>query len=310
MPKQKKYLSPAFLQKGDTVALVSPAGFIPDVTAVKKAEATLLSWGFVPVKGNFITNKKGIYAGSDKERLSDLQKALDNPEIKAIWALRGGYGSVRIAPELQFEAFIKNPKWLIGFSDITVLHAQLQQLGYKSLHAMMPIQITDSSPEVERALKSLYDSLTGKDLEYIIPASNYNIMGSVKGVLTGGNLSIIQSLVGTAYELKTKDKVVFIEEIGESLYRIDRLLQSLKLAGFFKGIKALVVGSFSDIPAESEAYGGTYQDLIVDLVKDYDFPVLFDVPAGHIPDNRALIFGQDALVKVGEFVSCIRFEHE
>ncbi len=305
-----KLITPAYLQKGDQVILLTPAGLIKDEKPLILAEQLLRSWGLKPLRGDYVLEKNEYFAGTDKQRLQDFQNALDNPKIKAIWAVRGGYGAMRILPKLNYEKFKKSPKWIIGFSDITAIHNVLHNLGYKSIHGLMPIQLLKASKDTEKAVESLYKALFGKDIESIIHASPYNRIGSAKGVMVGGNLSLLQSLLGTSCQIKTKDKILFIEEVGEYLYRIDRLLQSLKLAGVFDNILGLVVGGFTDIQPDEQAKIKTYQDLILEVVQEYDYPVLFDVPAGHIDDNRALIFGGETIINVGEFVSCIRFEQD
>jgi len=303
-----KLKAPPYLQKGDQVMLVAPAGCIENDVSLVLAESLLTSWGLKVVRGKYVLEQTGSFAGSDKQRLEDLQKALDNPKIKAIWAVRGGYGSMRIVSQLNFNKFIKNPKWIIGFSDITTLHSVIHNLGYKSMHGIMPISLLNDNKLTEKAIDSLYNALFGKDLEYIFPSSSKNRYGSAQGVIVGGNLSLLQSLLGTPSHIKTKNKILFIEEIGEELYRIDRLLQSLKLAGVFKGLLGLVVGGFTDVKTDKHWKDNNYQDLILNTVKEYDFPVIFNVPAGHIDENRALILGGEVVINVGEFVCCIRFQ--
>jgi len=298
--------TPPYLKKGNQVALLAPAGFIEDEKPLIIAEQLLKSWGLKPQRGQFVLEKEGYFAGSDEQRLQDLQNALDNPKIKAIWMVRGGYGTMRIIPKLDFNKFIKKPKWIIGFSDITALHNVIHNMGFKSIHGIMPIQLTEPLQKTEKAVESLQNVLFGKKLDYIISASNYNKIGSVQGILVGGNLSLLQSYQRKPYRIKTKGKILFIEEIGEPLYKLDRLLVSLKSSGFFTKIKGLVVGSFTDIKSDKISHNKTYQELILDTVAEYDFPVLFDMPAGHISDNRALILGEEVEINVGEFVSCIR----
>jgi len=300
-----KYQSPPHLAKGDKVILLTPAGFIKNENPILLAEQLLKEWGLIAIRGEHILKKEGHFAGSDEERLEDFQNALDNPEIKAIWAIRGGYGSVRILSHLNFDLFKKHPKWIIGYSDITAIHNVVHNLGFMSIHAVMPINL--HKEEDSKAIESLKNILFGEMVEEIIPASNFNKLGSVKGVLVGGNLSLLQSLSGSPFQIKTRGKILFIEEIGEELYRIDRMMQSLKHAGFFKDLIGLAVGSFSDLKHNETPYGKTYQEIILETVEEYNYPTLFDVPAGHIDDNRALLFGGETIINVGEFVSCIRF---
>ena len=302
-----KLITPPYLQKGDEIALVAPAGFIEDDKAIVTAEKLLQSWGLKTSRGSFVLEKNGSFAGTDKERLQDVQKTLDNPKIKAIWAVRGGYGSMRILPKLNFDKFIKHPKWFVGFSDITAFHNTIHKLGYKSIHGMMPINLLSDSENTKKAVESIHDALFGNSIEYIIPSSSYNKYGSTTGVIVGGNLALLQSLLGSSYQLKTANKILFIEEVGEELYRIDRLLRSLKEAGVFKGLLGLAVGSFSHIKQDEHWKNKTYQEIILEVVNDYNFPVIFDVPSGHTVANNALILGEVATINVGEFVSCIQF---
>lgn len=302
--------TPDYLKKGDLVALVAPAGYIEKDSSVVLAEKLLQSWGLKAIRGKFVLEQDASFAGTDAQRLQDLQEALDNPKVKAIWAIRGGYGSMRILTQLSFEKFIKNPKWIIGYSDITALHNTIHNLGYKSIHGAMPINLLKENKSTEKAIDSLHNALFGKDLEYIFPSSSKNTYGSAGGVIVGGNLSLLQSLLGTPYQIKTKDKILFIEDIGEELYRIDRLLQSLKLAGVFKNILGLVVGGFTDIQSDKDQKELTYQEVICQVLDEYDFPIIFDMPAGHIDENRALILGSEIVINVGEFVCCIRFPQE
>lgn len=304
------FKTPTYLKKGDQVILVAPAGFIADEKPLILAEKLLHSWGLKPIRGKYILEKSSHFAGTDEQRLEDLQNALDNPKIKAIWAVRGGYGTMRILPKLNFNKFKKNPKWIIGFSDITALHSALHQLKFKSIHGIMPIQLLANQKQTESAVETLHQALFGEKLETIIPASNKNRIGSTKGILVGGNLSLLQSLLGTPFQINPKGKILFIEEVGEYKYRLDRLLQSLKLAGYFEDLKGMVIGGFTDIKENDTPFEKTYQEIILDVVSEYDFPVIFDVPAGHFPDNHTLVLGSEVTLNVGEFVSCLRFsEH-
>ena len=305
-----KLKTPPNLKKGDQVALVAPAGYIENDKALILAEKMLKSWGLKAVRGKHVLEKNGSFAGTDEQRREDFQKALDNPKIKAIWAVRGGYGSMRIIQDLNFNKFIKKPKWVIGYSDITVFHSALNNLGYKSIHGIMPINLSADKKSIEKAVDSLENILFGKEVEYIIPSSSYNKYGSIQGEIVGGNLTLLQNLLGTPFEIKTKGKILFIEEIGEELYQIDRKLQSLKLAGTFNHILGLVVGSFTDIKPNKQWNDTNYQEIIHKLIKGSDFPVIFDIPSGHIDENRAIIFGNEAIINIGEFVCCVRLKQK
>ena len=302
-----KLRTPAYLAKGDKVALISPASFVTDSKAVILAEELLTSWGFVPVRGKHILAQDGSFAGTDAQRLEDLQNALDNPEIKAVWAMRGGYGLTRIIADLDFTKFLKNPKWIIGFSDVTALHNVLHKLNYKSIHAFMPIQLIDKEPASEFAKDSLLKALTGIEIRHKLPGCTLGKTGSIDGVLVGGNLSLLVSLLGTKQQLKTKGKILFIEDVGEPLYKIDRMMQSLKLAGCLKDLKGLIVGGITDVKASKHDFGKTYHNIINDVVDEYDYPLIFDIASGHFSDNRALVLGEETVIKVGEFISCIIF---
>jgi len=303
-----KLITPAHLKKGDSIALVAPASFIANEKPLLAAEKLLASWGLLAVRGQFVLAQEGHFAGSDTQRLEDLQTALDNPDIKAIWAVRGGYGMNRIIADLDFTKFKKNPKWVVGFSDITALHNVLHKLHYKSIHALMPIQLIGENPVTELAIKSLKDALFGNNIKHKLPGCTLGKVGSITGELVGGNLSLIESLLGTKYQLKTKGKILFLEEVGEPLYKIDRLIQSLKLAGCFDGLKGLIIGGFTAIKKNDTPYGKTYHRIIAEALEPYDFPVLFDILSGHFPDNRALVFGEEVIINIGEFISCIRFD--
>lgn len=303
-----KLKTPKYLKKGDVVALVAPAGLIKDEKPLVLAEQLLQSWGLKSKRGQFVLEQQGVFAGTDAQRLEDLQAAFDDKKVKAIWAVRGGYGSVRLLEKLNFSAFEKHPKWLIGFSDITALHSVLHRRGFKSIHGLMPVQLLHPVKETEKAVNSLYHALFGQKLACIFPTSPYNRPGNAIGVLVGGNLSILQSLIGSPYEIDTSGKILFLEEVSEYKYRIDRMLQHFKIAGVFKNLKALIIGDFTDVKESEVKYGKEVEELILEAVKDYDYPVVFDLPVGHIPDNQSLILGEKTSVNVGEFVSCISFD--
>ena len=296
-----------FLQKNDLVALIAPAGCIEDETPVLAAEQWLASLGLRSVRGSFVLGKKGVFSGTDKERLADFQKALDNPDIKAVWAVRGGYGAMRIMAHLDFTTFKKHPKWLIGFSDITAFHNQWHLMNLPSLHGIMPVQFAKNPTETIDALESLRKALFGERLTYSIPNSKNNKTGVAEGVLVGGNLTLLQSLTGTPYEIETKGKILFIEDVGEYAYRVDRTLQSLKLAGVFNQLAGLVVGGFTDIKEGGTPFGKNYRQMILDVTRGKKYPVLFDFPAGHFPDNQTLIFGEKIRLDVTKIQSRLEY---
>ncbi len=293
-----------FLQKNDKVALISPAGPITNRQPVTDAENLLNKWHLQAELGKNALKSQGHFAGSDAERLADLQKALDNPKLKAIWALRGGYGSIRIVDELNFSKFLSRPKLLIGFSDITILHCKLQQLNIPSLHAFMPVQLKDAISE--EVLIQTKNAFFGKAFHYSFKPSAYNkLPQNIEGKIVGGNLANIYSLEGTPINLDTQNKILFIEDVGESLYQIDRMMISLKKAGKLMGLKALVVGQFTDIPDNKPYFGKTYQEIILEHTASYSYPIFFNAPIGHIPNNYPLLLG--ATLQIEYFANKIVF---
>jgi len=299
-------IKPTYLQKGDTIAIVAPAGFLKSEDSLKSGMALMASWDLKIKVGRNVFKKEGHFAGSDTERLSDLQEALDNPKIKAIWCARGGYGTNRIIDQLDFTAFKKQPKWVIGYSDITILLNHINNLGIASLHAMMATS-TDAFKN-ELAVLSLKNALFGTTLNYEIPFEVNNILGEARGVLIGGNLSLLAASLGTASFPNLNKSIVFIEEIGEYKYRIDRMLYSLKRHGVFKKCRGVLVGGMSDIPKNDPEFGKSINQLILEVIDRSDIPVIFGVPAGHIKDNCTLILGSKIAVKATKNNSIILFK--
>lgn len=276
---------PPYLQSGDKVALVSPAGAI-DCIYIEQAVNILRSWDLQPVVGENALAVHGYFAGNDEQRIHDMQWAMDDEDIRAIFCTRGGYGSMRIVEQLDYSIFQGNPKWLVGFSDITVFHSKLNTLGIESLHAPMPKSFGNTTPD---ALARLRDFLFGQVTSYHLPPHPFNQEGIVEAELTGGNLTLLHCVRSTTLECKHQTPVLFIEDVGENLYSIDRMLQSLKLAGKFEHLHGLIVGSFSEMKGNN--FGRTAEEIIHDLLKDYAYPVCFGFPAGHIAENYPLIMG-------------------
>lgn len=299
---QEKLVSPPYLQKGDTIAIVAPAGILKNRQAtIVKAKKLAESWGLHVNIGNNIYNNNYHFAGTDNERAKDFQTALDDPSIKAIWAARGGYGSVRILDVLDFSKFKQNPKWIIGYSDITAFHNHIHNMGITTLHAMMPTSLEQNPAEIIKTISSFKKALFGKEISYSIPISKYNrthSLTAIKGQLIGGNLAIQTSMLGSKSAVNTDNKILFIEEIGEYKYAIDRMLQSLKRAGYFKKLNAVIVGDMSLIKKNSTPWGSSIEQLILDAIPN-NIPVIFDFPAGHEADNRALIFGRKVKIQEG-----------
>jgi muramoyltetrapeptide carboxypeptidase len=285
-----------YLQKGDKVRLVSPAKSI-EPSIVLEAKQLLEEKGFKVELGMNCLGSKNYFSGSDEERLVDFQEALDDPETKAIICNRGGYGCVRIIDSLDWSNFHKNPKWIVGFSDVTVFHQYLQRNNYPSLHATMPLNYATNS---ELAIDSFIDSLSGKSQGFKLNTAKNSRIGEAQGELIGGNLSIVFSLLGTNGQPNFENKILFLEDLSEQLYHIDRMLITLKKAGIFKGIKGLIIGSFTDLKDTEVPFGQSIEKIFSEHVSDHNFPIVFDFPAGHIDDNRALIFGKKANLKVEE----------
>lgn len=312
---QEKLITPPYLQKGDTIAIVAPAGILKNKQEIiEKAQLLAESWGLKVVLGENLFNQNNHFSGTDAERCQDFQKALDNKNIKAIWAARGGYGSVRILDKLDFTKFIKNPKWVIGYSDITAFHNHIHNLGVESMHGMMGSSLGDELKDIKETVSSFKKVLFGEDLSYTIPSSKYNrssislSSGKVlEGQIIGGNLAILASMLGSESQLNTEGKILFIEEVGEYKYAIDRMLQSLKRANYFTKVKAVVVGNMTKVKKNTTTWGSSIEQLILDVLPE-GTPVLFDFPAGHELDNRALIFGRKVELTINSQESSIIFK--
>ena len=293
---QQKLITPPYLQKGDSIVILAPAGILRPSRkeVVLKSKKMLESWGLNVVLSNNIFNQNNHFSGTDIERCQDFQDALDDPSVKAIWSARGGYGSVRILDKLSFAKFKKQPKWIIGYSDITVFHNHIHTLGFETIHGMMPTSLEKKPEQIIESISSFKKSIFGEALSYTIPSSKYNRIHALKvieGQVIGGNIAILASMLGSDSQLETEGKILFIEEIGEYKYSIDRMLQSLKRAGYFRNVHAVIVGNMSSIKKNSTKWGSSIEQLILDVIPE-NIPVLFDFPAGHEADNRALIFGR------------------
>lgn len=284
-------IQPLYLKKGDTIAIVAPSGIIKDHTTIHKAVALIQSWGLNAVLGKHIFDNENHFSSTDENRLTDIQEALDNPNIKAIWCARGGYGTVRIIDAIDFTAFLKKPKWIIGYSDITVLHNHIHNIGVATLHGMMPVNLSASKEKIKQSIDTLYNTLFGKEIRYEFPNSKYNVLGNAEGLLVGGNLTLLENSLGTNSTINTKDKILFIEEIGEYKYHIDRMLWALKRNHYFKNCKGLLVGGMTEIKQNDPVFGQTIEDLILKIVAEYNIPVAFDFPAGHDLINTAIYLG-------------------
>ncbi|MGS2762721.1 S66 peptidase family protein [Sinomicrobium sp. M5D2P9] len=301
---QDAMIFPPNLKKGDTVAIIATARSF-QAEDLQPAIDTLRQWGLHVVLGKTIGPEYHQLAGTDKARAQDLQNMLDNPAVKAIWAARGGYGTVRIVDMLDFTRFRQKPKWIVGYSDVTVLHSHIHNLGIATLHATMPINVKKNS---EEAVQSLKKSLFGGKLQYTVPSRVQNRAGVAEGEVVGGNLSILYSLLGSPSAIKTEGKILFIEDLDEYLYHIDRMMLNLKRNGYFDNIKGLIVGGMTRMHDNSIPWGKDAIGIVQEIADKYNFPVCFDFPAGHIRDNRALILGEDAKLTVARDSVTLEFK--
>lgn len=281
---------PPPLQPGDTIGITCPAGYVAHERIAHCTEV-LARWGFKVQVGRTVGTGQFYFSGKDEERLADLQDMLDDSNVKAILMGRGGYGTSRIIDALDFTRFRAQPKWICGFSDITVLHSHIQATtGIATLHSPMCGAFTAASEETYY-IQSLRKALTGEPLRYTFSPSPYNRTGETEGILVGGNLAILAHLSGSASQLDTKGKLLFIEDIGEHLYNIDRLLLNLKRSGQLSHLAGLLVGSFTDLQDTERPFGQTLEEIVWDKVAEYDYPVAFKVPCGHDTENISLMLG-------------------
>lgn len=287
---------PAYLKKGDKIAIVAPAKKLPK--RIDAAIALFTEWGLEVVIGESVYASHHQFAGSDSLRTKDLQTFLDDPSIKAIISARGGYGTIRIIDELDFTAFQHNPKWIVGFSDITVLLSHLfSMIDTQSIHGQMPYTFEEATPD---SLASLRKALFGGPLHYEYTSSFKNRPGTAEGILIGGNLTLLVMVQGSLSEMDFTDKILFLEDVGESEASIDRMMRMLKRNGKLTKLKGLIVGAFNEIEEEKISFGQTPEEVIWDAVKEYDYPVCFNFPTGHIEDNKAMVLGKNAVLKVNE----------
>lgn len=284
-------LIPPFLRPNAKIYIVSTAGVI-DAQLVENAAKILESWGYRALVAPHALEQCGRFAGTLEERLADLQAGLDNPEYEAILFTRGGYGTIQLLDKMDLSAFLKRPKWLIGFSDITMIHSFLNTQKVCSIHGGMAKLLSESMHADIPAAKVLHNLLLGQWDSVEAKSHPLNRLGQCKGTLVGGNLSILYSLSGTPYDIKTKEKILFIEDIGEQPYVVDRMMHNLKLSGKLDGLAGLIVGQFTDYE-EDERFGKTVLEIVQDSVKDFHFPVAFDFPIGHITNNIPLICGAE-----------------
>jgi muramoyltetrapeptide carboxypeptidase len=297
--------TPPYLQKGDSIAIVAPARSV-SIEEMMPAITLFEEWGLKVVLPENLFAVYNQFAGTDDERAEDFQKMLDNENIKAIICARGGYGAVRIIDLLNFDNFIHHPKWIVGYSDITVFHSHIHALfQIETLHATMPINVY-ANPNYE-STESMYAALFGKKLSYQISTSAFSRVGEGKGELIGGNLSILYSLTGTESDINTDGKILFIEDLDEYLYHVDRMMQNLKRSGKLDYLAGLIIGGLTEMKDNTIPYGSSAEEIILEAVAEYDYPVCFGFPTGHFDDNRALILGREVTLNVSKGISELVF---
>jgi muramoyltetrapeptide carboxypeptidase len=301
---QRNMIRPEYLKSGDTVGVVATARKI-DLATLQPAIALLKSWGLKVVVGKSVGKEQHQLAGPDWVRATDLQEMLDDPTIKAVWAAKGGYGTVRIIDRLDFSRFKSKPKWLVGFSDVTVLHSHVNNFNVESIHAMMAVSTQNATQDAKESLRR---ALFGEELKYKISPHPFNRTGEASAEIVGGNLSVLYSIMGSDSQVDCNGKILFIEDLDEYLYHIDRMMMNLKRNGWFKGLKALVIGGMTSMNDNDIPWGADSLEIIREMVKPYDFPVIYNFPAGHIKDNRAIILGRKVTVRVLDSGSEVLFE--
>jgi muramoyltetrapeptide carboxypeptidase len=291
---------PPYLQPGDTIALVCPAGYM----AIEKAQTcidVLQQWGYKVRVGTTVgSDSKNYFSGTDEERLINFQQILDDDEVKAVMCARGGYGLSRIIDKIDFKKFKKHPKWIIGFSDITVLHGHIySNFEISTIHGPMAGAFNNEGYRNEFVL-SLKNVLEGKRIRYECAVHEFNKKGEAIGELVGGNLSLIAHMIGTPSEMKTKNRILFLEDVGEYLYNVDRMLRQLKRSGKLEKLEGLIIGGFTDGKDTERPFGQTVYEIIHEVVKEYDYPVCFGFPVSHEKENYALKVGVGYKLKVGK----------
>lgn len=297
------YTTPPKLKEGATIGITSPAGFIT-FEGIQPAVQQMESWGLKTKIGTTIGKRDFTFGGTDSERIADFQQMLDDPTLKAIMCARGGYGMVRIIDKLNFEKFLKHPKWIIGFSDITVLHSHLNHnYGVASIHSKMcnsfPDDWSKAEPVQVETILSIKKALMGDPMQYTIPPNEKNRVGMAEGVLVGGNLKTLETLAGSKSDIKTTGKILFVEDTGEYLYSIDRMFWNLKRTGKLDKLAGLIVGGFKIKPDDvGEEFGKTLQDIVLEKTSSYKYPICFDFPVGHQKNNFALKCGVRHRLKV------------
>lgn len=293
--------TPPYLQKGDTIGIVCPSGYMAYEKAAECIRVLQEEWGYkVKIGKTLGGNSSTYFSGTDEERLNDFQQMLDDDEVKAVLCARGGYGMVRIIDQINFKKFKKQPKWIIGYSDVTILHSHLYSNYYiSSIHAPMAGAFNDAG-YVNRFVQSLKDTIEGKKAKYSCDPHEFNKKGEGIGEVVGGNLSLLVNGIDTDSDIKTRGKILVIEDVGEYLYHIDRMLYHMKRSGKLKNLAGLIIGGFTETKDTERPFGKTAYEIIHDIVKDYDYPVCFGFPVSHEKENYALKIGVGYKLKVGK----------
>ena len=293
------------LLKGDLIGITAPAGKIKS-DSLTAAVSILESWGLrVELGEHIFSEAHNYFSGTDQERSYDFQKMLDDPELKAIICARGGYGTTRFIDQLDFTNFLKFPKWIVGFSDITALHLKLHQFGFESIHSVMPIQFP--KPEHQESVESLRRVLFGEAVQLKGNPSIYNQLGSASGQVVGGNLTLLVDSLGTTTTIDTMGKILIIEEVGEYKYKLDRMFTHLKRANKLSQLAGLIIGHMTDINDAEGSFGQTVEEIILDKVKEFNYPVAFNFPIGHESPNLAWRHGATGTLNVGNEISQLTF---
>ena len=297
---------PEYLSKGDSIGLISTARKI-SLKEIEYAIEILQKWSLNVVTSKNLFRQNNQFSGTDEERAHDLQDMINNKNIKAILCVRGGYGTVRVLDLIDFSMLLKNPKWIIGYSDITAIHNDLHIQKSESIHGLMCKSLEELDINKDESVKLLKKTLFGNSLSYQIVGNSYNVEGKASGQLVGGNLTLLHCLLGSKSSIDTKGKILFIEDLGEYLYHIDRMLYSLKRAGYFDNLNGLIVGDFTDLRKNTTPFGRNLKELILDIVNEYNIPVVFGFPAGHGEKNFPMIFGREIELIVSKDGADIKF---
>ena len=302
---------PPYLKKGDKVAIVAPAKKIA-AERIDNAVKIFTGWGLEVITGKHVLGSHNYFSGTEQQRTTDMQEVLDDDSVKAVFCARGGYGVVKIIDNLNFDRFKATPKWVIGYSDISVLHSHIYKvLETETIHAPMPLDYPTENQDKYPGLYTLKKALFGEQLSYVVENHKYNKQGHCQAELSGGNISVIHSIQGSISETDTEGKILFIEDVGESMYHLDRMMTSLKRAGKLASLKGLIVGNLTNFKdnRDSFAFNKTPEQIISEAVADYNYPVCFGFPAGHEKNSVTLIMGREVLFNADSSATNILFVH-